>query len=45
MERLGRAVRPLRTCAIAETIRDRVLEPAGRRKGADRSAPSQEIAA
>jgi DNA (cytosine-5)-methyltransferase 1 len=37
-ERLGRAVPPLMMRAIAETIRDRVLDPV-RRKGADRSAP------
>lgn len=44
-ERLGRAVPPLMMAAIAETIRDRVLDPATRRKGADRSAPVPEIAA
>jgi len=43
-ERLGRAVPPLMMAAIAETIRDRVLN-AGRRKGADRSAPFQAVAA
>jgi len=37
-ERLGRAVPPLMMRAIAETVRDRVLDPV-RRKGADRSAP------
>jgi hypothetical protein len=31
--------------AIAETIRDRVLDPVTRRKGADRSAPLQDVAA
>jgi DNA (cytosine-5)-methyltransferase 1 len=44
-ERLGRAVPPLMMAAIAETIRDRVLGPATRRKGADRSAPLQAVAA
>jgi DNA (cytosine-5)-methyltransferase 1 len=45
-ERLGRAVPPVMMAAIAETIRDRVLDPVTRsRKGADRSAPLREIAA
>jgi DNA (cytosine-5)-methyltransferase 1 len=44
-ERLGRAVPPVMMAAIAETIRDRVLNPAERRKGADRSAPLQDVAA
>ena len=44
-ERLGRAVPPLMMAAIAETIRDRVLDPVTRRKGADRSAPLREVAA
>lgn len=44
-ERLGRAVPPLMMAAIAETIRDRVLDPLTRRKGADRSAPLRSVAA
>jgi DNA (cytosine-5)-methyltransferase 1 len=44
-ERLGRAVPPVMMAAIAETIRDRVLDPVTRRKGADRSAPLQAVAA
>jgi DNA (cytosine-5)-methyltransferase 1 len=44
-ERLGRAVPPVMMAAIAGTIRDQVLDPATRRKGADCSAPIREIAA
>ena len=44
-ERLGRAVPPVMMAAIAETIRDRVLDPATRSKGADCSAPLGRVAA